>query len=141
VDFIEMTATRFLREAFRADLVAIWHVDLANLRGSHCLGDLPVPPEAFHDYAIHHPVVGKVRHAGALTPAQGHDEGSRERSAPRGGYCLAIPLALDDSHVRLVAIGRPEPEFSPAELILAGRLQQVLAGVWTAKPGPVPGGE
>jgi hypothetical protein len=128
VDFIEMTATSFLREAFRADLVGIWHVDLSGT-GSYCLADSPAPPGAFHDYAVRHPLVGEVRRTGALQPVQGRDA--------TGGGILAIPLAIDDSQVRVVAIARSVPEFSARELILAGHLQPVLAGVWAVHPGPV----
>ena len=67
VDFIEMTATSFLREAFRADLVGIWHVDLSGT-GSYCLADSPAPPEGFHDYAVGHPLVGELRRTGGTQP-------------------------------------------------------------------------
>jgi hypothetical protein len=129
VDFIEMTATRFLQEAFQADLVGIWHIDLAG-GGSYCLAGSPVPPEAFHDYAVSRPVVGQVRRAGVLNPLAGPDAAD--------GFCLAIPLAMDESHVRMVAVGRRAREFSPHELILARRLQPVLAGVWAAQAGALP---
>jgi len=121
VDFIEMTATSFLREAFRADLVGIWHVDLAGT-GSYCLADSPAPPEAFHDYAAGHPVIGQIRRAGAFGPVQGRDA--------TGRGILAIPLAIGDAHVRVVAIARSVPPFSEREIILADHLQPVLAGVW-----------
>jgi hypothetical protein len=133
VDFIEMTATRFLQEAFEADLVGIWHIDLAGA-GSYCLAGSPVPPEAFHDYAVSRQVVGEVRRAGVLTPLQGPDAGTPASD----GFCLAIPLAVDSSHVRLVAVGRRAREFSPDELFLASRLQPVLAGVWAAQSGVSP---
>jgi hypothetical protein len=128
-----MTATRFLQEAFDADLVGIWHIDLAGA-GSYCLAGSPVPPEAFHDYAVSRPVVGKVCRAGVLTPLQGPAAGPPASD----GFCLAIPLAIDSSHVRLVAVGRQAREFSPDELFLAGRLQPVLAGVWAAQSGSLP---
>jgi hypothetical protein len=114
-------------------LVGIWHIDLAGV-ASYCLADSPVPPEAFHDYVVSRPVVGEVRRAGVLTPLQGPDA-----DAPASdGYCLAIPLAMDDSHVRMVAVGRQAQEFSPDEIFLAGRLQPVLAGVWAAQLGSLP---
>lgn len=128
-----MTATRFLQEAFQADQVGIWHVDLAGA-GSYCLAGSPVPPEAFHDYAVSRQVVGEVRRARVLTPLQAPDAGP-----PSDGFCLAIPLAMDSSHVRMVAVGRREPEFSPDEIFLASRLQPVLAGVWAAQTGALPG--
>lgn len=136
-----MTATRFLQEAFQADLVGIWHIDLAGA-GSYCLAGSPVPPEAFHDYAVSRPVVGQVRRAGGLTPLQGPAAGATgsaagaaglDGAAGSDGYCLAIPLAMDSSHVRMVAVGRRAREFSPDELFLASRLQPVLAGVWATQ--------
>jgi hypothetical protein len=126
VDFIEMTATRFLQEAFHADLVGIWHIDRAGV-ASYCLAGSPVPPEAFHDYVVSRPVVAEVCRAGVLTPLAG--------PAADDGYCLAIPLAIADSHVRMVAVGRRAREFSPDEIFLAGRLQPVLAGVWATPLG------
>ena len=120
-----MTATSFLRQAFHADLVGIWHVDLAG-PGSYCLADLPSPPEAFHDHVLGHPLVAELRRSGDLAPLQAE--------VPRGGYCLAIPLAMDDSHARLVAVTRASQGFSPHELTLAGHLQPVLAGVWAMQP-------
>ena len=125
VDFIEMTATSFLRQAFRADLVGIWHVDLAG-PGSYCLADSPSPPEAFHDHVLGHPLVAELRKSGELAPVQAE--------VPPEGYCLAIPLAMDDSHARLVAVSRASQGFSPHELTLASHLQPVLAGVWAMQP-------
>lgn len=132
-----MTATSFLRQAFHAELVGIWHVDLAGT-GSYCLADSPAPPEAFHDYAVHHPAVGRFLSSGALQPFEGSQEpGDR----PAEGHCLAIPLGIGDSHARLVTIARPDPGFSPDELTLAGHLQPILAGVWARKPESQPTGD
>ena len=144
-----MTATSFLREAFRADLVGIWHVDLSGT-GSYCLADAPAPPEGFHDYAVGHPLVGELRRTGALNPIQGADavtaapgredtseaEGAtaRQRDMPTEGYCLAIPLHVSDRHVRTVAIFRAKADYTPQEVLLAGSLQPILGGIWTAVP-------
>jgi hypothetical protein len=119
-----MTATGFLRRAFLADLVGIWHVDLAGA-GSYCLADSPSPPEAFHDHALGHPLVTELRRSGELAPLQA--------KVPLGGYCLAIPLAMDDSHARLVAVTRASQGFYPHELSLASHLQPVLADVWATR--------
>jgi hypothetical protein len=124
-----MTATSFLREAFRADLVGIWHVDLGGT-GSYCLADSPAPPEGFHDYAVGHPLVGELRRSGALSPIQGADAVTR-----RGGHCLAIPLHISDRHVRTVAIFRTEADYTPQEILLAGSLQPILGGIWTQGSG------
>jgi hypothetical protein len=120
-----MTATSFLRQAFRADLVGIWHVDLAG-PASYCLADSPSPPEAFHDHALSHPLVAQLRRSRELAPLQAE--------VPVEGHCLAIPLAIDDSQARLVAVTRASPGFSQHELTLAGHLQPVLAGVWAGQP-------
>jgi hypothetical protein len=125
VDFIEMTATSFLREAFRADLVGIWHVDLSGT-GSYCLADSPAPPGGFHDYAVSHPLVGELRRTGALSPIQGADA-----LTGRGGHFLAIPLHVSDQHVRTVAILRAQAGYTPREILLAGSLQPILGGIWT----------
>lgn len=123
-----MTATSFLREAFRADLVGIWHVDLSGT-GSYCLADSPAAPEGFHDYAIGHPLVGELRRTGALSPIQGTD------AVPgRGGHCLAIPLYVSDRQVRTVAIVRAQEGYTPQEVLLAGSLQPILGGIWTVAP-------
>ena len=134
-----MTATSFLREAFRADLVGIWHVDLGGT-GSYCLADSPAPPEGFHDYAVGHPLVGELRRTGMLSPIQGGDA-----VTGRGGYCLAIPLHVSDRHVRTVAIFRAQAGFTPREILLAGNLQPILGGIWTvaaqaARDAPTPTG-
>jgi hypothetical protein len=157
VDFIEMTATSFLRQAFSAELVGIWHIDLAGA-GSYCLADSPAPPEAFHGYAVQHPIVGELVRSGALAPfkglagtgaAAGAAPGARHRPGGQpspggqavpgpagagspGGFVLAIPLAIDDRHARLIAIARLAMDFTPRELQLAGHLQPILAGVWAA---------
>jgi hypothetical protein len=140
VDFIEMTATSFLREAFKADRVGIWHVDLAGT-GSYCLADAPAPPEAFHDYALRHPVVARFRDTGSLAPLRDSDLGAGDGGADAGADAipgtLAIPLAVGEQHVRLVSISRVSPAFSTADLLLADRLQPVLAGIWPVKrPSP-----
>jgi hypothetical protein len=128
VDFIEMTATSFLREAFHADLVGIWHVDLSGT-GSYCLADSPAAPEGFHDYAIGHPLVGELRRTGALSPIQGTDA-----VTGRGDHCLAIPLHVSDRQVRTVAIVRAQEGYTPQEVLLAGSLQPILGGIWTVAP-------
>jgi hypothetical protein len=120
-----MTATSFLRQAFQADLVGIWHVDLAG-PGSYCLADSPFPPEAFHDHALGHPLVAELRRSGELAPLQAE--------VPEQGYYLAIPLTMDDSHASLVAVTRVSQGFSQYELTLASHLQPVLAGVWATQP-------
>lgn len=120
-----MTATSFLRQAFRADLVGIWHVDLSGT-GSYCLADSPAAPEGFHDYAIGHPLVGELRRTGALSPIQGTDA-----VTGRGGHCLAIPLHVSDRQVRTVAIVRAQEGYTPQEVLLAGSLQPILGGIWT----------
>ena len=135
-----MTATSFLREAFRADLVGIWHVDLGGT-GSYCLADSPAPPEGFHDYAVGHPLVGELRRTGTLSPIQGCEvqgcevQGSGLPGADavtgRGGHCLAIPLHVSDRHVRTVAIFRARDGFTSREIQLAGSLQPILGGIWT----------
>jgi hypothetical protein len=154
VDFIEMTATSFLREAFRADLVGIWHVDLSGT-GSYCLADSPAPPEGFHDYAVGHPLVGELRRTGALSPIQGTDSVTgrvvprpagtsgaggappQEREVPAEGYCLAIPLHVSERHVRTVAIFRAQAGYTPREILLASSLQPILGGIWTVTSGAV----
>ena len=129
-----MTATSFLREAFRADLVGIWHVDLSGT-GSYCLADSPAPPEGFHDYAVGHPLVGELRRTRALHPIQGAygAEGAtaRERGVPTEDYCLAIPLHVSDQHVRAVAIFRAKEGYTQREVVLASSLQPILGGIWT----------
>jgi hypothetical protein len=132
VDFIEMTATSFLREAFQADHVGIWHVDLAGA-DSYCLADPPTPPEAFHHYAIGHPIVEQFRRTRSLAPL--HDAYLNDDT---GRGILAIPLAVAEQHVRIVAISRMTPAFSPSELLLAGHLQPVLAGIWPVQRPPSP---
>ncbi|HEX3960955.1 MAG TPA: hypothetical protein VHZ03_30780 [Trebonia sp.] len=134
-----MTATSFLREAFRADRVGIWHVDLRGT-GSYCLADSPAPPGGFHDYAIGHLLVGELRRTGALSPIQGADGGPIQGAAPVtgcGGYCLAIPLHVSDRHVRTVAICRAQEGYTPREILLAGSLQPILGGIWTVVPEAV----
>jgi hypothetical protein len=128
VDFIEMTATSFLREAFRADLVGIWHVDLGGT-GSYCLADAPAPPEGFHDYAVGHPLVGELRRTGTRSPIQGADAVTGRES-----HCLAIPLHVSDQHVRAVAIFRAQAGYTKKEILLAGSLQPILGGIWTLAP-------
>ena len=123
-----MTATRFLREAFHAELVGIWHVDLSGT-ASYCLADSPAPPEGFHDYAVGHPLVGELRRTGALSPIQGADA-----VTGREGYCLAIPLQVSDQHLRTVAIFRAQDGYTKQEILLAGSLQPILGGIWTAAP-------
>jgi hypothetical protein len=132
VDFIEMTATSFLREAFQADRVGIWHVDLAEA-GSYCLADAPAPPEAFHDYALRHPLIRRFRDTGSLAPLRDTDLDPADGAAGAGPSTLAIPLAVAAQHVRAVAITRVHPAFSTGELLLAGHLQPVLAGIWPVK--------
>jgi hypothetical protein len=132
VDFIEMTATSFLREAFQADRVGIWHVDLAEA-GSYCLADAPAPPEAFHDYALRHPLVRRFRDTGLLTPLRDSDFSADTAGADSGPSTLAIPLAVREEHVRVVSISRVSPAFSTRELLLAAHLQPVLAGIWPVK--------
>jgi hypothetical protein len=132
VDFIEMTATSFLREAFQADRVGIWHVDLAGAQ-SYCLADAPAPPEAFHDYALRHPLIRRFRDTGSLTPLRDSDLRADPGAADAGPGTLAIPLAVGEQHVRVVAISRVGPAFSARELLLAGHLQPVLAGIWPVK--------
>ena len=126
-----MTATSFLREAFQADRVGIWHVDLAGA-GSYCLADAPARPEAFHDYALRHPLVRRFRDTGSLAPLRDTDlsAGAGAGGADAGPGTLAIPLAVGDEHVRVVTISRVGPAFSARELVLAGHLQPVLAGIW-----------
>jgi hypothetical protein len=139
-----MTATSFLREAFRADLVGIWHVDLSGT-GSYCLADSPAPPEGFHDYAVGHPLVGELRRTGELSPIHGADSvtgrvasrsvGDKEAGVPVEGYCLAIPLHLSERHVRTVAIFRAQAGYTPREVLLASSLQPILGGIWTVTSG------
>ena len=136
MDFSEMTATSFLREAFQADRVGIWHVDLAGA-GSYCLADAPAPPEAFHDYALRHPLVRRFRDTGSLAPLRDSDLSTGISVADAGPGTLAIPLAVGDDHVRVVTISRVSPAFSTRELLLAGHLQPVLAGIWpVGRPSP-----
>jgi hypothetical protein len=131
-----MTATSFLREAFQADRVGIWHVDLAGA-GSYCLADAPAPPEAFHDYALRHPLVRSFRDTGSLAPLRDSDLSTGISVADAGPGTLAIPLAVGDDHVRVVTISRVSPAFSTRELLLAGHLQPVLAGIWPVdRPSP-----
>ena len=131
-----MTATSFLREAFQADRVGIWHVDLAGA-GSYCLADAPAPPEAFHDYALRHPLVRRFRDTGSLAPLRDSDLSTGISVADAGPGTLAIPLAVGDDHVRVVTISRVRPAFSTRELLLAGHLQPVLAGIWPVdRPSP-----
>jgi hypothetical protein len=132
VDFIEMTATSFLREAFQADRVGIWHVDLAGA-GSYCLADAPAPPEAFHDYALRHPLVRRFRDTGSLAPLRDSDLSSGTTGDDTGPGTLAIPLAVGEEHVRVVSITRVSPAFSTREVLLAGHLQPVLAGIWPVR--------
>ncbi|SRR5712691_4950019 len=133
-----MTATSFLRETFQADLVGIWHVDLTG-SDSYCLADAPAPPEAFHDYALRHPLVRRVRSTGSLAPLRGADLSTDRGRCPeadaadKGPGTLAIPLAVGEEHVRVVAISRMSPSFSTRELLLAGHLQPVLTGIWPVK--------
>src|SRR5215470_3183821 len=99
-----MTATSFLREAFQADRVGIWHVDLAGA-DSYCLADAPAPPEAFHDYALRHPLVRRFRDTRSLAPLRDSDLSARTDpptgpdlpdstpGADSGPGTLAIPLA------------------------------------------------
>lgn len=126
-----MTATSFLREAFQADRVGIWHVDLAGA-GSYCLADAPVPPEAFHDYALRHPLVRRLRDTGSLAPLRDSDLSAGTDLAV-GTDTLAIPLAIGEEHVRVVSITRVSPAFSTRERLLASHLQPVLAGIWPVK--------
>jgi hypothetical protein len=132
VDFIEMTATSFLREAFQADRVGIWHVDLAGAQ-SYCLADAPAPPEAFHDYALRHPLIRRFRDTGSLTPLRDSDLRADTGAAGAGPGTLAIPLAVGEQHVRVVSISRVSSAFSARELLLAGHLQPVLAGIWPVR--------
>jgi hypothetical protein len=129
VDFIEMTATGFLREAFQADRVGIWHVDMAGA-GSFCLADEPAPPEAFHAYARRHPLVRRLCGTGSLAPLRDTDL-SGGASEGDGPGTLAIPLAVADQHVRVVALSRLSPAFSARDVLLAEHLQPVLAGIWS----------
>jgi hypothetical protein len=136
-----MTATSFLREAFQADRVGIWHVDLAGA-GSYCLADAPAPPEAFHDYALRHPLVRRFRETGSLTPLRDSDLSAGTDlavgtglpgsipGADTGPGTLAIPLVVGEEHVRVVSITRVSPAFSSRELLLASHLRPVLAGIW-----------
>ncbi len=137
-----MTATSFLREAFRADLVGIWHVDLSGT-DSYCLADSPASAEGFHDYAVGHPLVGELRRNGTLNPIQGTDAMTgapgRDDASEAGdatadgsaGYCLAIPLHVSDQHVRTVAIFRAQADYTRQEVLLASSLQPILGGIWT----------
>src|SRR5260370_31833628 len=132
-----MTACSFIREAFRAGLVGIWHVDLPG-SDSYCLADAPAPPEAFHDYALRHPLVRRFRSTGSLAPLRDTDLSAGDLSpeadaADTGPGTLAIPLAVGEQHVRVVAISRMSPSFSTTELLLAGHLQPVLTGIWPVK--------
>jgi hypothetical protein len=140
VDFIEMTATSFLREAFQADRVGIWHVDLAGA-GSYCLADPPAPPAAFHDFALRHPLVRRFRDTGSLAPLRDSDLSAGAGEADAGLGTLAIPLAVGDEHVRVVSISRVSPAFSTRELLLAGHLQPVLAGIWPVNRPSTEAGE
>lgn len=132
MDFIEMTATSFLREAFQADRVGIWHVDLAGAQ-SYCLADAPAPPEAFHDYALRHPLIRRFRDTGSLAPLRDSDLRAGADGADPGPGTLAIPLAVGEQHVRVVSISRVGSAFSARDLLLAGHLQPVLAGIWPVK--------
>jgi len=129
-----MTATRFLREAFHAELVGIWHVDLSGT-ASYCLADSPAPPEGFHDYAVGHPLVGELRRIGTLHPIQGaygaECATAQERGVRTEDYCLAIPLHVSDKHVRTVAIFRAKESYTAQEILLASSLQPILGGIWT----------
>lgn len=129
-----MTATSFLREAFQADRVGIWHVDLAGA-DSYCLADAPAPPGAFHDYALRHPLIRRFRDTGSLAPLRDSDLADTDPDAGPG--TLAIPLAVGEHHVRVVSISRVSSAFSARELLLASHLQPVLAGIWPVKrPSP-----
>src|SRR5258708_34988251 len=132
-----MTATSFLREAFQADRVGIWHVDLAGA-GSYCLADAPAPPEAFHDYALRHPLVRRFRDTGSLTPMRDSDLSAATGGGNAGPGTLAIPLAGGGGHVRVGTISRGGTALSARELLLAGHPQPLLPGGWRGDAAPTP---
>ena len=87
-------------------------------------------PAAFHAYAIRHPLVRRVRHTRSLTPLRDSDLSAGTRGGNAGPGTLAIPVAVGDEHVRVVTISRMSTAFSARELLLAGHLQPLLAGIW-----------
>lgn len=140
-----------LRELFEADVVGAGTVDLLGT-SSRRWATNPAPVDlgsvGFHELAIHHPILGAYRRSQETTPLRLSDvsDSSDDRDAlrflqlvPGISRVITIPLAVSALRISVIAIMRSGRDFATRDMLMAQRLQPIVAGIYALQVSDAPG--